>query len=116
MGEAPYQITRSSGNVRSPGTRTIAASSAGTRKVCVIPLARSSSTATGSGLRRMRTVAPWASPSNAQLIPPTWKSGIATCSTSAPVMSASAAPLSARASRPRWVSIAPFGKPVVPEV
>ena len=56
------------------------------------------------------------SATSAQLVPPTWNSGIATCSTSAPVMSASAAPLSARASMPRWVSIAPFGKPVVPEV
>ena len=64
----------------------------------------------------MRTVAPSERPASAQLIPPTWKSGIATCSTASCAIPVSAPALSASAAKPRWVSIAPFGKPVVPEV
>ena len=61
-------------------------------------------------------VAPSDRPISAQLIPPTWKSGIATCSTSPVRTSDTPAALSARAAMPRWVSIAPFGNPVVPDV
>ena len=41
---------------------------------------------------------------------------MATCSRSSGLISAFAATLAAWASIARWVSIAPFGKPVVPDV
>ena len=51
-------------------------------------------------------------PASAQLVPPT-KRGMATRLTVFPVKPKAAA---SRAVRLRWVSMAPLGKPVVPEV
>ena len=53
---------------------------------------------------------------SAQLLPPTWKSGMATMFTQSPVKAKAAEAAAVWASRLRWVSMAPLGKPVVPEV
>ena len=83
----------------------------------MIPLARSSSTAAGSGVRRMRDGRAAGEAEQRPAHPADVEERHRHLQhVGAASMPASAATLSARASTPRWVSIAPFGKPVVPEV
>ena len=61
-------------------------------------------------------VHPQYSESNAHEEPPTWKSGMGTKPTLFSLNPNNGSIAALWASRPRWVSMAPLGKPVVPEV
>ena len=76
----------------------------------------SSRIASGTTSRTRIVRAPTAIPASAQLVPPTWKRGMATRLTVSRVKPKAAAAAALWAARLRWVSIAPLGKPVVPEV
>ena len=75
-----------------------------------------SRTASGATSRTTRVRPPTAMLFSAQLLPPTWKSGMATMFTQSAVKAKAAEAAAVWASRLRWVSMAPLGKPVVPEV
>jgi hypothetical protein len=79
-----------------------------------------SSTLKGSNSRATTPLAPFSSPTRPQPLPPIWATGMATRLTSSGPhwfqAIGSWAALRRRASRLSWVSIAPLGRPVVPEV
>ena len=120
IGEPPNVICRSE---RSASCTGVPASSrrpisVGTRNVCVTPssaMARASPS--GSNRRSSRLVAPDAS-TGTTLEPEPWETGVTWAKTavgSSP-RSSHASMFVADASRPRWVWMAPFGRPVVPLV
>lgn len=76
----------------------------------------SSRMASGSTSRTTIVRARTAIPASAQLMPPTWNRGMATMLTVSRVKPKAAAAAALWAVRLRWVSMAPLGKPVVPEV
>ena len=76
----------------------------------------SSRTASGTTSRTTIVRAPTAMPASAQLVPPTWNSGMATMFTASRVNPKAAVAAALWAARLRWVSMAPLGDPVVPEV
>ena len=91
---------------------------AGTPNMVVTPcLGIASSTAPGSKLRSSTTVAPrMKALSGVTLSPPMWNSGAQTRVTSELWVSMPKAALMLFQSTLPWVSIAPLGRPVVPEV
>jgi hypothetical protein len=90
---------------------------AGTKNACVARVTSMRSSSAAGATSRTRIVrAPTLMPPSAQLVPPTWNSGIATMFVDDSSSSYAGVRALAWAVMLRWVSMAPFGQPVVPEV
>ena len=112
MGEPPYPRQRTLDKSASsiPGRLRKNSYTVGTKKACVTPCCRiCSRIAAGATSRTTRVRPPTYMLCSAQLVPPTWNSGMATRLTLLRSNPNASLAVSVWAATLRWVSIAPLG-------